>query len=188
MKSSKSQSGSRFTSAIKFALPALVLLALSALTSLRAEPGNDNRAPAVPAALEVPDGNKVHFHAYAVGVQIYTWNGSSWVFKAPEAVLFADVNGCGAVGIHYAGPTWESESGSKVVGARVNGITVEPTAIPWLLLKAVSAEGPGIFDRTSYIQRVNTVGGLAPSSPGDSTGQEARVHYTAEYYFYVPKS
>ena len=36
----------------------------------------------------------------------------------------------------------------------------------------------------TYIQRVNTVGGLAPAEPGDFVGQEVEVPYTAEYYFY----
>ena len=103
--------------------------------------------------------------------------------RAPEAVLFdADRD---IVGIHYAGPTWESESGSKVVGARVaSAPSVSANSIPQLLLKAVSAEGPGIFARTTYIQRVNTRGGTAPAAPGDTIGQEARVAYTAEYFFY----
>ena len=51
------------------------------------------------------EGNKVAFHAFAAGVQIYEWTGSAWVFVAPEAVLFADVGEHGEVGIHYAGPT-----------------------------------------------------------------------------------
>lgn len=184
MKSSQPLGNSVFTWVVKIALPAFVLILLASFTPLRAEPGNDNRVPAAPPAIDVPNGNKVHFHTYAVGVQIYVWNGTIWVFKAPEAVLLANANGQGEVGIHYAGPTWESESGSKVVGARVAGITVDPTAIPWLLLRAVSAEGPGIFSLTTYIQRVNTAGGLAPASPGTLAGQEVRVPYTAEYYFY----
>ena len=144
----------------------------------------DNRAPEVPTSLMVPDGNKVHFHAYAAGFQVYKWNAStgSWVFQAPKAVLF-DSEG-NIVGIHYAGPTWESSSGSKVVGKRINGVTVDADAIPWLLLGAVSSEGPGIFARTTYIQRVNTVGGLAPAAPGVSDGEEAHVPYKAEYCFY----
>jgi hypothetical protein len=146
-----------------------------------------DRTPEVPDSLQVPHGSKVAFRAYAVGVQIYQWNGANWVFVAPEAVLFADAGDHGEVGIHYAGPTWESRSGSKVVGARVAGATVDPSAIPWLLLRAVSSEGPGIFHRVSYIQRVNTTGGNAPPGPGSSAGQEARVPYTAEYYFYRAK-
>jgi len=172
-----------FFPAVNFTLPVAALLLLASPATMQA--GNDNRSPDVPAAIQVPGGtNKVHFHAYAEGVQIYVWNGSSWVFQAPEAVLFADVGAHGEIGIHYAGPTWESESGSKVVGARVAGVTVDTTAIPWLLLKATSTQGPGIFKRTTYIQRVNTVGGLAPAAAGTFAGQEARVPYTAEYFFY----
>jgi hypothetical protein len=55
--------------------------------------------------LRVPAGNKVASHVYAAGVQIYRWDGSSWVFLAPEATLFADYGFHGVVGIHYAGPT-----------------------------------------------------------------------------------
>ena len=159
--------------------------------------GNDNRAPEVPASLQVPAGNKVSFHTYAIGVQIYAATASAtsptgfaWTFQAPEAVLFdADGN---VVGIHYAfaGPTrpaWESESGSRVVGARtVPPVTVTSNAIPWLILSAVPTNtvGPGIFARTTYIQRVNTTGGLAPATAPTALGQEARVPYTAEYFFF----
>lgn len=189
MKSSRSGSAPlRFVRLTKLALPTIAMILGACPLPSYAEPGNDNRAPDVPEAIKVPEGNKMHFHAYAIGVQIYAWtinpmNGvGSWVFRAPEAVLF-DGDG-DLVGTHYAGPTWESESGSKVVAARVAGVTVDATAIPWLLLKAASTEGPGILDRTTYVQRVNTVGGLAPSTPGTAAGQEACVPYTAEYFFY----
>ena len=150
-----------------------------------------DRTPDVPANIAVPDGNKVEFHAYAIGVQIYVCTQSakdptqfSWVFKAPEAVLYdADGN---VVAIHYAGPTWETQSGSKVVGQRLAGATVDPTAIPWLLLVARTAEGPGVLARSTYVQRVNTAGGLAPATGADvaHAGQEVRIAYTAEYFFY----
>jgi hypothetical protein len=134
--------------------------------------------------LKVEAGNKVAFHAYAAGVQIYRWDGASWVFVGPEAVLFADEDGNGVVGIHYAGPTWESNSGSTVVGAVLKRCPGAPNAIPWLLLRAVSAEGPGVFSRVTHIQRVNTVGGNAPAAAGTVTGETASVPYTAEYFFY----
>ncbi len=165
-------------------LLAVVISALGPAHATTAQ-GADQRAPEVPAGLEAPDGNRVEFHVFAVGVQIYVWNGMSWVFRAPEAVLFGSANSNGqGVGIHYAGPTWRSNSGSKVVGQRLAGKTVDTTAIPWLLLQAKTTVGPGIFARTTFIQRVNTAGGLAPSDLGTSAGQEARVPYTAEYFFY----
>ena len=147
---------------------------------------SDERAPDVPAILRVSDTCRVAFHVYARGVQIYTCNGTAWVFKAPDARLSADAGGNGVVGKHYAGPTWESVSGSKVVGSRLQGVTVDSTAIPWLLLKAGIKQGPGIFADVKFIQRVNTTGGLAPTTgcDGSHSGDEAHVPYTAEYYFY----
>jgi hypothetical protein len=170
---------------LNLAIPAMVILLSNSLLSVKAGPSNDNRAPDVPMAIQVPgETNKVHFHAYAVGVQIYAWNGSSWVFQGPEAVLFSDAGTHGEIGIHYAGPTWESESGSKVKGAAIaNAPSPNANSVPLLLLKAVSTEGPGVFEGTTYIQRVNTVGGKAPATAG-SAGQVVRVAYTAEYFFY----
>ena len=134
--------------------------------------------------LEVEEGHKAFSVLYAEGVQIYRWNGTSWTFVAPDAVLFPNENAEGAVGIHYAGPTWESLSGSKVVASVVDRCTPDPTAIPWLKLKAVYTEGPGMFERVTFIQRVNTVGGIAPAEPGTVVGQIARVPYTTDYVFY----
>ena len=62
--------------------------------------------------------------------------------------------------------------------------TPDPTAIAWLLLEAALSEGPGIFHKVTFIQRVNTVGGTAPSEPGAFVGEVARVPYTTEYFFY----
>lgn len=170
-------------------LVVLLTVAGVALVSIpAARAGDDHRAPDLPSPLcdrlQVPPGHAVAFHVYALGVQIYSWNGTSWVFAAPEATLFAAANYHGEVGIHYAGPTWESNSGSTVVGSRLESCAPDPTAIPWLLLQAVSTEGPGIFSAVTYIQRVNTTGGLAPIAPGASIGAEVEVPYTAEYYFY----
>lgn len=176
-----------FRASLHFAMPAIAMLTLGCFYALRAEPGEDNRGPALPtncASIEVPEGNKVASHVYAVGVQIYRWNGTAWVFVAPSATLYANADYDGQVGTHYVGPTWESNSGSKVVGARAAGCTPDPTAIPWLLLQGLTSEGPGVFHRVTYIQRVNTVGGLAPSTPGSTPGEEAQVPYTAEYFFY----
>jgi hypothetical protein len=171
--------------ALTGAVIALALLLLAGATPGAAVPG-DPRAPDLGDCqdLQVSPGNRVAFHLYAEGVQIYRWDGASWVFVAPEAVLFPGGGGGGIVGIHYGGPTWESVSGSKVVGTVLERCPADPGAIPWLLLGAVATQGPGPFHRVTFIQRVNTVGGTAPSLPGDVPGQVARVPYTADYYFY----
>ena len=167
-------------SANKITVGTLALLLGAGLAALAA--GNDNRAPEVPDVIAVPAGNKVHFHGFGVGVQIYTWNGTSWGTAVPEAILF---HAEGVVTIHFAGPTWQSNSGSTVVGALPpKAVTVDPNAIPWLRLSAKNPEGLGIFAETTFIQRVNTTGGKAPSTEGAFVGQVARVPYTADYFFY----
>lgn len=95
-----------------------------------------------------------------------------------------DLGTCDKIGSHYGGPTWESVSGGTVMGAIRARCISDPTAVDWLLLDAVPTETPGIFRHVTFIQRVNTVGGVAPSEPGTFTGQEARMPYTTEYLFY----
>jgi uncharacterized protein DUF3455 len=181
---------------VKYAIALVILLAVVGLA-----PANPAaRASAPDNALDLPSplcdslrveaGNGLAFRAYAMGVQVYRWNGAAWVFVEPRATLFADSRYRGEVGTHYVGPTWESNSGSKVVAARVpgTGCTPDSTAIPWLLLKKVSTEGPGIFNSVTFIQRVNTAGGIAPTAPGALIGEEKEVPYTAEYYFYRAKN
>ena len=145
---------------------------------------DDNRAPEVPTAIAVGETNKVHFHGFAVGFQIYTWNGTSWGAAVPMATLY-DEDG-NVVALHSAGPTWQSNSGSQVVGALppAAAVTVDTNSIPWLRLQALTTEGPGIFADISFIQRVNTTGGKAPSTNGAFVGQVAATPYTADYFFY----
>jgi len=162
-------------------------LLLASVLAAKAELDDDNGAPSLPAGcgnIAAPGGNELVFHAYAIGFQIYTWNGTSWGTSVPAAVLYGDAGYHGQVAIHFAGPTWESISGSKVVGSKIQSCTPDASAIPWLLLKAVSTSGPGVFNGVTYVQRLNTVGGKAPSAPGSFVGQVAQVPYTAEYFFY----
>jgi hypothetical protein len=134
--------------------------------------------------LKVQPGNKVAFQVVGVGVQIYRWDGDEWIFVAPDASLYADAGLNGLVGTHFGGPTWKSLSGSQVVGSVVDKCTVDPDSIDWLLLRAASTTGPGIFQDVTFIQRLNTKGGLAPDEPGEFVGDEANVPYSADYVFY----
>jgi hypothetical protein len=143
-----------------------------------------SRAPELDGCqkLEAPAGSKLVYHVFAKGVQIYRWTGSAWSLYGPDATLSSDAAGNSVVGTHYVGPKWESNSGSKVAGTVVDRCPV-PNAVPWLLLHGTS-EGNGIFHRVEWIQRVNTVGGNAPATPGAFVGDEVRVQYSAEYFFY----
>jgi Protein of unknown function (DUF3455) len=164
--------------------------ALVTSTSLSGE-----TVPGIPEKLKLPDTQKAALEVKATGFQIYTCAASKpdpskfeWTFKAPEAELFDSAGK--KVGSHYAGPTWESTDGSKVVGelkAKDDG--PDPTAIPWLLLTAKSTSGTGVFARTLSIQRLQTAGGKAPAAGCDPahSGKEARIAYTATYAFSTAK-
>src|SRR4029079_1979628 len=153
---------------------------------LWAAPADENRPPDLGDCqqLQVEPGNKVALQVLAVGVKIYRWDGATWQFVAPDAQLFADDGQHGLVGTHFGGPTWKSNSGSTVVGTVLNKCTPDPDSIPWLLLGAASNTGPGIFEDVTFIQRLNTKGGNAPTDPGEFVGQEAKVPYSADYVFY----
>lgn len=152
--------------------------------------------PPVPDNIKVPDGQTVLLKALGKGVQIYDCMATAadpgkfdWSLKAPEADL---TNEDGKrIAKHYAGPTWEANDGSKVVGELPpkKADAPRPGAVPWLLLKAKTHEGTGTFAKVTYIQRVDTGGGVPPAAGCDQAHvtTEARVDYRANYYFYVPQ-
>jgi hypothetical protein len=143
----------------------------------------------VPTQLIPPAGNVEVLRLHGDGVQIYvsTPNPSNpsqfvWTFTAPSADL--SNNGGHSMGSHYVGPTWEANNGSLVKGTKIAGVTVDSSAIPWLLLRGRDWAGHGMFSEVTYIQRLDTVGGLAPSWTPTAAGIEVDVHYTATYVFF----
>jgi uncharacterized protein DUF3455 len=152
-------------------------------------------AAEVPAKLRPGANESLAMIAPAKGVQIYECRASKdqaggydWVFVAPEADLF-DAGG-NRIGRHYAGPHWESDDGSRILGtAKERADAPAAGAIPWLLLTAKSVGPEGTFGKVTSVQRVNTVGGTAPRGGCFQAGAGMRVHigYTADYYFFVTK-
>jgi hypothetical protein len=146
----------------------------------------------VPKKLEPAADEAPTLVARARGVQIYecrTKAGSTdmeWAFVAPEAYLL-DTRGR-VIGHHGAGPVWEMDDGSVVRG-KVKERADAPIAgaIPWLLLTAKSEGTIGEISRVTSIQRVNTVGGVAPTGGCDKSrvGTPIRVAYTADYVFFA---
>lgn len=124
------------------------------------------------------------------GVQVYRCDaasgGAAWTLAGPDATLLTS---SGAVaGHHFAGPTWQANDGSLVVGAPVASGTSPVAAgqtgsVPWLVLRAISHAGAGSFGAVTYVVRSRTVGGLAPSSGCDLAHLHgtARVAYSATY-------
>ena len=166
------------------------------------------KSTAVPANLEVPAGHSAYLTTHAEGTQNYVCvlagEGFGWQFFGPQATLFGD--GAQQVATHFLSPnpdetgvaraTWQHSTDTSAVWAAAvanssDPAFVAPGAIPWLLLKAVGSQpGPGFgnsLSATTYIQRVNTAGGVAPS-PGcrsaRDAGKKALVPYSTDYIFY----
>ena len=147
----------------------------------------------IPDNLQVPAGNTLAYEVHAQGVQIYRCQESAdtkgtfaWSLVAPDADLMNDANE--RVGFHYAGPTWESKDGSWVSGKVMERADSPDGAIPWLLLQGVSEQGDGVLGKISFIQRLDTVGGLAPAADTCTAEQDKatmRVPYSALYVFYT---
>lgn len=138
-----------------------------------------------------PQGNETLVQVVpAKGVQLYECRAKSgevggygWAFVAPVADLF-DSSG-NKIGRHYAGPHWESVDGSKISGVvKASAAAPRADAIPWLLLATNNVGAQGAFSNISSVQRVNTVGGVAPKSgcSQHTVGTTARVPYMADYY------
>jgi hypothetical protein len=146
----------------------------------------------LPAAVQVPAGNKVALETVGVGMITYQCNAKKdmadqfeWVFAGPDAKL-NDRSGK-QVGKYFGPPaTWESNDGSKLTGAQV---AVSPSSagnIPLQLVKANAAMGSGAMTGVTYIQRVATKGGVAPAAPCNASvvGSKQIVNYQADYIFY----
>ena len=101
--------------------------------------------------------------------------------------------------------TWQDSQDTSTVWAKLNinpdgsaasaSASSDPTfvakgAVNWLQLKAVGAEvgpdGGDTLSDTTFIQRLNTSGGLAPTDCASKTdvGKQAFEPYTADYFFY----
>ena len=125
----------------------------------------------------------------AVGHDRHRRRGAvAWGLVAPRADLYDD-NGRLIVK-HFGGPTWRAKDGSTFVGRREQQVTVDASAIPWLLLSKASAtagEGGDRLLSTTFIQRIATTGGVAPAAAecdATTAGAEVEVPYTADYYFW----
>jgi hypothetical protein len=167
--------------------------------------------PAVPAAIEVPTGNTAFLQGHAVGTQGYICQPSgasfAWTFVKPQATLF-DANNEQII-THFlsANPdesgmpraSWQhSQDTSHVWGNKIASAdhTSDPTivaadAIPWFLLQVVGKKpgptGGDTLTASTYIQRLNTSGGVAPATgcaQSTDVGNKALVPYTADYFFY----
>jgi hypothetical protein len=148
----------------------------------------------IPAEVDLPgSGNTRIATYYASGVQIYNARQIldsnppvyEWVFASPSAILLNEKNE--QVGTHFAGPSWQLESGDRINGQQFTPAktkSVDSNSVDWLLLMPKEGGTPtGIFKDVNYIQRIATTGGKAPTTPPASASETIGVEYTAVYRF-----
>jgi Protein of unknown function (DUF3455) len=163
--------------------------------------------PPVPAGLEVDAPNQAFLLVRGVGTQNYACQPTGplghvdWVLFTPQATLFDDQ--AQQLITHFFSPnpdepdvlgrvTWQDSRDTSTVWARaIASATVDPSAIPWVKLQVVGRRagptGGHALSDTTFIQRVNTEGGLAPTTGCDvlsDVGHKAFVPYKADYFFY----
>ena len=145
-----------------------------------------------PADVTPPAGNKAALTLSATGDLSYECRAVAdkpgtfaWTFAGPNAKLWDASKK--EVGKYYAGPTWESSDGSKVTGTQMAVSPSVPGAIPLQLVKANPSTGTGVLSDVTYIQRINTAGGVAPTTPAcaaGNAGAKTTVPYAADYVFF----
>ena len=142
-----------------------------------------------PKPLQPPKEQSLIMHVRGKGDQVYVCQGAggayAWKLKGPDAKLYSESGEL--AGRHFAGPTWEANDGSRVIAqVAANVPSPEPGSIPWLLLTAKAHEQSGIMAKVQSIQRLDTKGGVAPSSgcSAANENQQMAVPYEADYYFY----
>jgi Protein of unknown function (DUF3455) len=185
-----------------------VLAVAFTISPLRPAYAADIVPPPLPPGLQVPEGNQAFLEGHAVGTQNYIClpasAGVAWTLFGPQATLFNDHDR--QIITHFLSPnpdesgtaraTWQHSWDTSSVWAMAIASSSDPDfvesgAIPWLLLQVVGTEaGPtdgARLTRTTFIQRLNTSGGIAPSTgcaQATDVSQRAFVPYTADYLFY----
>jgi hypothetical protein len=173
--------------------------------------------PPVPDNLKVLAPNHVVFVGHALGTQNYVClpsataaSGVAFTLFTPQATLFDD-DFDQALTTHFFSPnpeehgviraTWQSSIDTSSIWAKVadGDASTDPRfvakgAVAWLKLTAVGhATGPDGGDRLTnitFVQRLNTAGGVAPATGCTSladVGHTAFVPYTADYFFYTDR-
>ncbi|HEX4330727.1 MAG TPA: DUF3455 domain-containing protein [Usitatibacter sp.] len=142
------------------------------------------------ASLHAAANERAAFVLSADGVMIYQCKATlanpdvyAWFYVAPDATLY---DGSHEIARMTTPNLLESlDDGSSVSGI-VRAAQSSAGALPWTLSQAQPIGETGLFANVSSMQRVNTRGGLAPSTGcnPDNDGAESRVAFNADYYFY----
>jgi hypothetical protein len=185
---------------------ALLLVAGCATTPLPPSPGGPPPAPPPPgqpgpppppdlpslgwfSRIKVPDGHQPVLRLAGRGVQVFRCElregAHVWAFRLPEAELI-DERGI-VVARHGANFSFEHTDGSRLLGTVVaSDAAPRDDNLRWLLMSA-RAFGTGALAGISYVQRVNTTGGMPPARcEPKQLNQLLRVDFSADFVFWRP--
>lgn len=166
--------------------------------------------PSVPDNIRVLPPNQAFLVGHAVGTQNYVClpgrsiGRVAWTLFTPQATLFGEERE--QLITHFFSPnpdegrvvraTWEDSRDTSTIWARAVASSTDPNfveanAVAWVKLEVVGTEagptGGDTLSGTTFVQRVNTSGGVAPLTgcllPTD-IGHTAFMPYTADYFFY----
>jgi hypothetical protein len=179
------------------------LVAAALVCGCAIPPGQDRPGPAAatdspsPAPslgffsrIKVPDGHAPVLQLAAKGAQVFrcerTGATFEWRFRQPDAELFDDLGK--PVARHGANFSFEHRDGSRLLGTvEAHDKAASADALPWLLFSTRSF-GNGTLSGITYVQRIDTRGGMPPPS---CAAQEAnrllRVEFAATFVFYRPR-
>ena len=170
-------------------------------------------APPVPTRIQAPEGNEAFLIGHATGTQNYVCSpcdatkancplGVAFALFTPQATLFDDAGE--QIITHFFSPnpvengiiraTWQDSKDTSTVWAKaVDAVTVRPDSITWVLLNVkdtgtrIGPTGGDRLTKTTFIQRIRTLGGLAPSTGCLSSldlGHQEFVPYRSDYVFF----
>jgi hypothetical protein len=166
--------------------------------------------PPVPEGIEVAPPDQPFLLGHGFGTQNYACQPVNsigrvgWVLFTPQATLFGDSDE--QLITHFFSPNpqegnivrvaWQDSRDTSTVWGRLiaqstDANFVKTGAVAWLKIERVGAQpgptGGDTLSQATFIQRVNTEGGLAPSTgcerPTD-VGKKQFVPYSADYIFY----
>jgi hypothetical protein len=186
---SNRRSPSNWLRRIAYLVPLTAVLVATASASAQGQVARETGDRAIPAVLVPPAGNVLSLVYHANGVQVYQCTAGAWTFVEPAASLtgrsVAQRRPKRLVAVHFRGPSWESTGDGSLVEARAVANSPVTGSIPELLLQATKTRGDGVFGHVTYVQRLATRGGVAPTG-ACTDGATIGVPYRAEYRFYTP--
>ena len=182
----------KLQSSTRFCATLVAAAGLAACGTMGSAPMAPYSQAGLPDIVKVPAGHAVAMETVGAGDITYECRAKKdlagqfeWVFVGPDARL---MNRNGAQIGRYFGPpaTWENMDGSRVTGAQVAVAPAGAGSIPLQLVKANPAMGMGAMQGVTYIQRVATQGGVAPSAGCEASGlgKKQMVKYQADYIFW----